>query len=273
MRAAFAALAVLVPFLASGCRTAPPPRLLPADDPRPRALLDAWSELAGDRHALSALARFSVDAPGAAEGGADLSLRSKQRLWLARPARLRVEVLGFLDTTVAVLATDGETYALLQTEERALDTGPVYAGLLWDAARLDLSPREAVEVILGAPRPDAGLAPGAAWQVGERVRVELVDAAGVARRVVEFGAAGWIRRLEQRGVRGEPVWDARWDDYVEIEGSPFARDVALRSAVGDSDALLSLRRVELNPALPPELFRRVAPGADDAGAAAMESAG
>lgn len=272
MRAAFAALAVLVLLLASGCRTAPPPRLLPGDDPRPRAWLDAWREHVGDRHALSALARFSVDAPGAGEGGGDLSLRSKQRLWLARPARLRVEVLGFLDTTVAVLTTDDSEYALFQTDDRTFDTGPVYAGLLWDAARLDLSPREAVEVILGAPRPDAGLETGAAWQVGERVRVELVDAAGVARRVVEFGAAGWIRRLEQRGSRGEPLWDARWDDYVEIDGSPFAREVALHSAVSDSDALLRLRRVELDPTLSSDLFRLVAPGAGAAGAAPMEVA-
>lgn len=259
MRAAFAALAVLL--LASGCRTAPPPRLLPADDPRPRSLLDAWREQADGRRTLSAVARFAVDAPGAGVGGKDLSLRSKQRLWLARPARLRVEVLGFLDTTVAVLTTDGAEYALLQTEERTFDAGPVYPGLLWDAARLDLTPREAVEVILGAPRPDAGLAPGAAYRVGDRVRLELVDADGLARRVVEFGREGWLRRLEQRSAAGEPLWEARWDDYVELDGGPFAREVLLRSAVGDSDAVLSLRRVELNPPLAPELFRLVAPGA------------
>lgn len=271
MRAAFAALAVLL--LVSACRAPTPPRLLPVDDPRPRALLDAWRERVGDRRALSAVARFAVDAPGAGRGGADLSLRSKQRLWLARPARLRVEVLGFLDTTVAVLTTDGAEYALLQTEDHSFDTGPVYPGLLWDAARLDLSPQEAVEVILGAPRPDAGLETGAAWQVGERVRVELVDASGAVRRVVEFGPAGWIRRLEQRGAGGEPLWEARWDDYVEIGGSPFARDVGLRSAEGDSDALLSLRRVELDPTLPPELFQGVAPGEDRSGRPSAEDAG
>jgi len=269
MRVAVAALVVLL--LVSGCRTVPPPRRLPEDDPRPRALLDAWREQADGRRTLAAVARFAVDARGAGPGGKNLSLRSKQRLWLARPARLRVEVLGFLDTTLAVLVTDGVDYALLQTEDRSFDSGPVYPGLLWDAARLDLSPREAVEVILGAPHPDAGLAPGAAWVAGDRVRIELVDASGVPRRVVEFGPEGWIRKLEQRGAEGEPLWDASWDDYVEIDGAPFARDVALRSAAGDSDALLSLRRIELNPPLDPERFRLVAPGGTSAARAAGEA--
>ena len=106
-----------------------------------------------------------VDAPGAGAGGADLALRSKQRMWLSRPASLRVEVLGFLDTALAVLVTDGHRYALLESAERRYDEGVVYEGLLWDAARLDLRPDEAVDVILGVAADRAGWARSAAWSL------------------------------------------------------------------------------------------------------------
>jgi len=129
--------------LCGGCRSIVPETPLATDDPRPDALVAAWQAHTESRHALRATARLAVDAPGAGEGGEDLALRSKQRMWLARPANLRVEVLGFLDTALAVLVTDGERYALLESESRHFDEGPIYDGLLWDAARMDLSADEA----------------------------------------------------------------------------------------------------------------------------------
>ena len=245
--------------LATGCATTVPVTLLPDGDPRPEALLAGWRAHTAGREAVQAIARFAVDAPGAGVGGRDLALRSKQRMWIARPAHLRVEVLGFLDTTLAVLATDGDHYALLETQERRFEEGPVYAGLLWDAARLDLTPGEAVEVILGAPQPDADLARGAAYSVGDRVRIELADAAGRVRRVVGFGAGGELRRLAQSDPQGRPAWEASFDDYVEIDGAPFAHNVAVRSASGGARAELTLRSVELNPSVSPELFQLRAP--------------
>jgi hypothetical protein len=241
--------------LATGCVTTIPAKRLPADDPRPAALLSAWRAHAADRNALSALARFAVDSPGAGVGGRDLSLRSKQRMWLARPAQMRVEVLGFLDTTLAVLVTDGERYALFESQEQRVQEGLVYPELLWDAAHLALTPAEAVEVILGAPEPDAGLTPDAAYLVGERVRIELADRGGRVRRVVEFGKTGELRRLAQSDERGDTVWEALFDDFVEIDGAPFARNVALRSSSGRTRAELVFRSIELNPDLAADIFR------------------
>ena len=208
------------------------------------------------------MARLAVDAPGAGQDGRDLALRSKQRLWLARPAQLRVEVLGFLDTTLAVLVTDGERYSLFESQEQRFEEGPVYPELLWDAAHLALTPAEAVEVILGAPEPDAGLTRGAAYLVGERVRIDLTDPGGRVRRVVEFGAGGELRRLAQSDESGEVAWEALFDDYAEIDGAPFARDVALRSASGRTHAALVLRAVELNPDVPADIFRLRPPARD-----------
>lgn len=246
--------------LATGCVSTIPAKPLAEDDPRPDALLAAWRANTARRESLRAVARLAVDAPGAGQDGRDLALRSKQRLWLARPAQLRVEVLGFLDTTLAVLVTDGDRYSLFESQEQRFEEGPVYPELLWDAAHLSLTPAEAVEVILGATEPDAGLTRGAAYLVGERVRIELTDPGGRVRRVVEFGAGGELRRLAQSDESGEVAWEALFDDYEEIDGAPFARDVALRSSSGRTHAALLLRAVELNPDVPADIFRLRPPG-------------
>ncbi len=254
------ALGVALVALAAGCVRTIPARPLPEDDPRPAALLAAWRAHTAGRATLQAVARLAVDAQGAGDDGRDLSLRSKQRMWLARPAQLRVEVLGFLDTTLAVLVTDGERYALFETREQRLEEGVVYPELLWDAARLALTPAEAVEVILGAPEPDAGLSRGAAYLVGERVRIELADPGGRVRRVVEFGASGELRRLAQSDEQGGVAWEALFDDFTDLGGAPFARNVAVRSSSGGTRATLVLRAVELNPDVPADIFQLRPPG-------------
>ncbi len=258
------ALCLALLAIAGGCRGLAPAVPLAKGDPRPEALLAAWRAESERRHGLYALARFAVDAPGAGVAGRDLALRTRQRLWLERPARLRVEVLGFLDTTLAVLVTDGDRYAVLDTQERHYEEGPVYEGLLWDTARLDLSPREAVEVILGVPDPGAALVRAGAYQVDDRIRIELADDEGHVQRVVDFGASGELRRLAQQGDGARSGWEASFDDYVEIDGAPFARNVAVRSDTGQAE--LTLRSVELNPLDSPDTFHlRVPQGIDPTG--------
>jgi len=263
VRAGIALLALAA--LCGGCRSVVPEVALPAGDPRPDALVAAWEAHTASRDALRATARLAVDAPGAGQGGDDLALRSKQRMWLSRPANLRVEVLGFLDTAIAVLVIDGERYALLESTSRRFDEGPVYDGLLWDAARMDLSPEEAVEVILGALVLDPAWTRSGAWAVEDRVRVAFVDAANQPRRILEFGADGALQSSTQLGADGETVWEAEYDDYVALggpdsmapEAALFARSIAVSSETGRAE--ITLRNVELNPTLPADLFRLGAP--------------
>ncbi len=246
--------------LCGGCRTVVPDTPLPADDPRPDALVAAWQAHTASRDALRATARLAVDAPGAGERGDDLALRSKQRMWLARPANLRVEVLGFLDTAVAVLVIDGERYALHESAARRFDEGPVYEGLLWDAARMDLSPEEAVLVILGAPALEPDWRRSGAWATADGVRVAFADAAGQPQRLLEFGVGGELRANVQLGEDGSVSWEAEYDDYVDLddpEAARFARSIAVSSETGR--AQITLRNVTLNPTLPSDLFRLSAP--------------
>jgi hypothetical protein len=252
-----AALALVATCLLAGCRGAPLLRPLASDDPRPGALLEAWARQAGERRALRGTGRLAVDAEGAGAGGRDLHFRSRQALVLARPARLRVEVRGLLlGTTAAVLAMDGEHYDFFRVEERSFESGPVHDGLLWEVARLALTPEEAVDLILGAPQLADALSPTAAFDAGGgRVRIELSDAAGSVRRLVDFDAEGRLRWLQERRRGGAVAWEADFDDYAPVDGAPLAHTLAIQLHGGRTRALLSLSGVELNPELPPDIFR------------------
>ena len=244
----------LLGLLLAGCQTpraGSPPGALSAAE-----AVEAWEQRTEARRALRALARLSVDAPGAAPDGGDLQLRARQRLWIARPARMRVEVLGLLDSALAVLTIDRGRYALLQAPGRQVERGEVYPELLWEVARLELSPEETVGLILGAPALDSRFALAGAARRGDTLRLRFADAAGRLRRVADLGAAGELRRLEQRDAEGALAWEAHYADFVELGGDAFAQELRLRSP--DAEARVLLRRVELNPALPEGLFE-VAP--------------
>jgi outer membrane lipoprotein-sorting protein len=51
-----------------------------------------------------------------------------------------------------------------------------------------------------------------------------------------------------------------------VDGQPFAHALTLDVAAGDTRAEISLRDVELNPELPPDIFRLRQPAAGDGGA-------
>jgi outer membrane biogenesis lipoprotein LolB len=233
--------------------TTPTLRPLPADDPRPAALLERWSASVADRRALRGIARLAVDATR--PDGEPLRLRSKQRVVLARPDRLRVEVQGFLGTTLAVLTVDQQRYALLQTEDRHFESGEAYPGLLRDVVGLDLATRDAVDLILGDPGGGRPLRVGSAFALGDDVtRVELAGADGQGgRRSLDLDSQARLRRWAVRDARGSLRWRATFDDYAPVAGSPVAHRVLLE--LPSASAVLALSAVELNPALDPDIFR------------------
>jgi hypothetical protein len=249
------ALAALA-LAAAACRTPLPAlRPLPGDDPRPAALLDAWSRAAQERRALRGRARLAVDG-----GGGALHLRAAQILVLERPARLRVEVLGFLNQTAAVLVADGERFELFRAEDRSYETGPLRPGLLWEQAHLALAPHEAIELLLGVPALAPGLRPARAQAAADgRLRLDLADEAGRLWRRAEFDAAGRLHALEAFAADGALAWRAEFSAYAPVGGQPVAHSVSLEVAEGDTRAEIRLRDVELNPVLPPDIFRLRAP--------------
>jgi hypothetical protein len=240
---------VAVAGLLAACRTLEPPAVpLPLDDPRPGVLLSALDERAASVAALRGLARLAVDGPGG-------SLRSRQVVVAARPASLRVEVLGFLSQTQVLLVTDGETYELFDARARRFESEPVRPGLLWEVAGVDLEPEEAVRVLLGAPALDGLRLATAASVADARVRLLMADPEGRPRHALEFDPEGELRRLAAFGAEGEVLWDARYDDVRGVGASRLAHAIELTFPRTRVEARIELSQVELNPPLAPAVFR------------------
>lgn len=250
--AAAAASALLL-----ACRTALPPAVpLALDDPRPVAGLEALAARSAALEGVRGLARLSVDGPGG-------SIRSRQVLLAVRPASLRVEILGFLSQTQAVLVTDGESYSFFDVRDRSFERAALHPGLLARIAGLDLEPEEVVRVLLGAPDL-AGLHPvGASLLPGGGVRIVLADDLGGARRAVETDADGELQRFVAWGPKGG--FDARYGDRQAVGEMPFAHRIEIEFPETEVRARIELSRVDLNPVLAANAFELDTPGAAGGG--------
>ena len=252
----FAAIAV------SGCVTPPPDRsrdsfapstLLAPDDPRVTELLAGLQNAVLERRSLIASARLSLDAP-------DLRFRRPQRLAVRRPADLRVEILGLFGQIAAVLVTDGTRYQLWNGSkggdpESGLEQGEVSRELLWTVARIDLSPAEAVALLLGVPISAADLAPVAAAETqAGGVEVVLGSDPGAADQVVEFDRDGRLTRASRRAASGLLLWQASFADYRDLGGALFAHEVSIDFPRFDARAVLHFDTAELNRELSSEVF-------------------
>jgi hypothetical protein len=235
--------------LALACATArrPAPTPLPSGDARPAAFLAALSRDAASRHALRGVARLGVDGPAG-------SARARQILALERPARLRVEILGLLDQTQAVLSTDGARYRLVRSQDRSVEQGAVYDGLLADVAGLAVTPEQAVRVLLGAPQDPSARLDGAAQLPEGGVRLLLRGAGALGSERLDCDAAGRLQQWTLLGADGDAVLEARYADYRPLGDGAFPYEVEVRDARTDASVRVAWSRVELNPVLAPELF-------------------
>ena len=237
-------------LLLAACQTPPRPLYtsLPEDDRRAELMLRTWAEHVSGRQGLRASARLAVDG----REGEGPRLRARQALWLSRPSAMRVEIHSPLRTTLAVLVTDGLQYSV-DTADGRREMGNVDRSLLWEVAYLDLSPAEAVDVILGFGGLGEGLLPGRSYAGPEgHLRLDLVRPDGAPARTVDFEPSGLLARVETR-LPGGGSWVVTASAYEDVGGSPVAHRIEIESA--HSQAALMLSRVELNPELPPDTFR------------------
>jgi len=248
-RPAVVSFGIALALLLSACRTPSALYPLPAGDPRPARLLDAYERDALLRHALRGRARIDV------EGASGLRLSGRQVVVAERPARLRVEVLGLFDQALAVLTTDGDRFELFRTQDLSFEEGPVRPEILWEEVRIALRPEEAIGLLLGAPLLEPDLVPVRAEGADDgSVRVSLAAPGGAERRRMGFDAQGRLVRVEVLAEDGEMLWKAAFGGFAPVAGVPFAHAITLHVARGDTRAEIRLRDVELNPELPPGVF-------------------
>jgi len=254
-------LAVLsLGLVVAGCRSFPragvtlPGVPLAIDDARAEQVLAAHLARVDARTGLRGSARVALRGP-------DFKLNRPQRVVVERPARLRFEVVGLFDQLAAVLVTDGEVFGFYDASTGEILRGAVSPDLLWDLARIDLAPAEAVGLLLGAPAPGAGLARAAVW-LEDGTRIALGFAAPGPR-------AADVCRTDDRRALVDPVCFLA-PAALEAGGEIFVFDEAGRlvelRALGPQGAVRHVARFEAF-----EATGSVADEGEDAQASASEA--
>ena len=235
---------------------------LPEDDPRPQQLLKGLDAQASMRTALQGAARLSIDAK-------DLSFNRPQRMAVEKPGRLRVEVLGLFDQVAAVVVTRDRFFEFFDARTGRVEKGPVDPEILWRVARIDLSPEEAVDLILGSPSgpEDFRVAEAVAFRDG-RIAFSRVDDQNIRRERYDFDESGRLVGIQRFSESGALIWRARYSDFRTVDRAggetiSFAFDVRLDFPRVDAQAKLTFKQVRLPDALPDAIFelpRRVGAG-------------
>lgn len=177
-----------------------------------------------------------------------------------RPGRLRVEVLGLFDQVAALVVTRDETYQFYDVRSGRLEEGRADPEILWRVARIDLSPEEAVGLLLGAPviEPGLFLADARGYKDG-RVAIARRDGRGVVRERYVFDSRGLLLEVQRLGSRGRIIFTAHYSDYRSLtgpEGSAenFPFDLKMEFPRVEAKAKLVFKQVDLSASLPNSLF-------------------
>jgi outer membrane biogenesis lipoprotein LolB len=240
-RRAGAVLACAVLGLAACVTPLPPEGFHPVDGEGEQiaALLVELRAQGDARRTLRAVGKVEIDSPNGAG-------KLREVILVERPARLRLETLNVLGQTMALLVTDGESYAYFDGER--LDRGAASPSVLVERLGVDLAPPEAVRALLVAP-----LQPGGELrEVRGRDREREVRLDG--ERVI-LGPDGELRLYEALGPGGDVRWFARYDDWQDVPGGRYPSRLELHFPSTQLRASFQLSRVELNASLDSSLFR------------------
>jgi len=222
-----------------------PPALLPS-----AAELEAT--LAARReavHSLRALARLRYR-------DTEQSLSSREALVVARPDRVRVEVLSVFGS-VFLLVTDSGQMTAYARDENTVYRGQASPQNLQRYVRLGLPVDELVDIVLGTPPPRDG-----------RAQVSFDDAAGAIRlrRSLDQGAQTvWFSETslpvasEEVGADGAAHWRATFAQYEDHAGVAIATHIGLDLPSWSQSMEIALQDVEVNPTLDGSAFSFQAP--------------
>jgi hypothetical protein len=225
-------------LFALGCASLPwRSRGVPVPVETAGAALAELARGAEQRTSLRAKGRLELDGAGG-RGRVDEIVLAQ------RPDRLRLEALSPLGQALSLLVTDGERYGFFDGEK--LESGAIEASTLHERVGLALEPREAVELLLGAPPLSA---PRAAFRDGPQLWIELDD------WWILLDASGELAALEALDARGKLRYRARYAGWREVSGGRYPESLSIEFPRSRVAARLRLSRVELNAALDIERFR------------------
>jgi outer membrane biogenesis lipoprotein LolB len=178
------------------------------------------------------------------------STSSRQALIVARPDRLRVEVMSLFGSVFVLTADEG---TLTAYKDNTVYRGQASPENLRRYIHVGLPVSELVDIVLGTPPPRQGRHAQVSFdpQAGA---VRLWQDLGHGALVVWFSEAELPVAAEERSVDGQPQWRATFGDYAQRDGCPVATRIGLELPLWHRSLQIILEDVDLNPVLDRSVF-------------------
>jgi hypothetical protein len=249
--------AIALGLLTAGCAHAPPvARPYPA--PAPELLAAALSARQRAVPGMSARVRATSWLGGE-------RVRATVNMLVERDGRLRFEAEVSLQGTVATLATDGTTFALLDARKNELSRGPACPANVASLIRIPLAPADVAAILLGDARlPEAtGGAPLVGWEphLGADL-LTLPDGAGGALQLFFHGdgPAHDLIGAARVGPDGAPLWRTSYRDFESVAGQRLPRTILFAEKTASFDDGVEIKFKDRSPGdTPPPAAFTLAP--------------
>jgi outer membrane lipoprotein-sorting protein len=239
-RTRFVRPALALGLFIGGCVHAPPvARPYPA--PTPEALTAALTAR------QQTVARMSARVRATSWLGGE-RVRATVNMLVERDGHLRFEAEVSLQGTVATLATDGATFALLDARKNELSRGPACPANVASLIRIPLAPAEVAAILLGDARlPDPADVNGSSlvdWDPHLGADMLVVrDRTGGSLQLF-FHGEGTARELiaaTRVGADGAPLWRTSYKDFETVAGQRLPRTILFAEHGGSFDDGVEIR--------------------------------
>jgi outer membrane lipoprotein-sorting protein len=237
--------------LLAGCTAMRPvvPRAARATLPSVAELEAALAARRDTVRSMRALTRLRYHDP-------DQSVTSREAIVVARPDRVRVEVLSMFGTVFLLVADDGQMTAYARNENTVY-RGQASPQNLQHYVRLGLPLDELVDVVLGTPPPGDGRAEVSFDEAAGAIRLRRLAATGT--ETVWFSDATLPVAAEEVGADGAAHWRATFAAYEDHDGIPIATHIGIELPIWSQSMEIALQDVEVNPTLDHSAFAFEAP--------------
>ena len=174
--------------------------------------------------------------------------------------RLRIEAMDPQGGTAADLATDGQSYCLLDVRHDCGDCGPATPETVARLLRIAMPPDDVVAILFGSTPVLAQAATTSHWDARAGREIVELAAGGVTQRIELDGRPGaWdVLDSELRGADGKTTWHVAHKGFHEVRTTTGARvRMPSKSLLeqGDNSVTIEWREVQIGAELDVSKFR------------------
>lgn len=216
----------------------------------PEVLLRSLKQRSGTLYSLVGGGNLSLKSP---HGGGSAGLN----VAVQRPAKLRAEVLGFFNSPVVLLATDGERMEISRTDKGTFSEGHATARSLSRVVEVAMEPQDLVSLLFGDPPILPSGSPSGLRVDADRRAYALTLVSGERTEVIYQD----LETLLPVGaeVDGPDGWRAEFADPQTHGDATIPGRVVLSSSNGNIELKLTYRKVRVNIVLQDDLFELTPP--------------